>query len=135
MTGADRGELERYVRWVADEIELRDWTITLDDEPCDDDYTAQIACTEGRKHAVLSVNRKFREYAPDEQRQTIAHELVHAHHEMCWRIVQKDLLQPLGQETYNVLCDGYRRAMEYCVDAVADALAKHLPLIDWPEAA
>jgi hypothetical protein len=120
------------MRWIADEIELRDWTITLADEPCDSDYTAKINCIEGRKHAVIAFNPEFREMDPDDQRQTIIHELVHAHHAICWRMVQSDLIQPLGQETYNIFADSYRRGMEYCVDAVADALAKHMPLIEWP---
>jgi hypothetical protein len=134
MTKRDRNALARYIRWVADAIELRDWTITLDDEPCDPDYNARVDCSEGRKHATIAFHAKFREMDPEDQRQTIVHELVHAHHAVTWRMVQTDLLRPLGQETYGVFVDSYRRAMEYCVDATADALVKHLPLIRWPKA-
>lgn len=133
MTKRERAALGRYVRWIANELELRDWTITIDDDPCDEAFAARVECTEGRKHATISFNERFTTYAPEDQRQTIVHELVHAHLAVCWRMVQTDLVNPLGHEGYGFFCDSYRRAQEYAVDAIADALAKHMPLIAWPK--
>ncbi len=132
MTKRERRALGRYVRWIADAMELRDWTIHLADAPCDPEYSAKVELTEGRKHATISFNPRFREGAAEDQRQTIVHELVHCHFALPWRMVQTDLLQPLGQETYSIFCDSFRRTLEYGVDAVADAIAKHMPLIEWP---
>lgn len=127
--------LELYVRAIADALELRDWSIDVSrDAPSSEEFIASCSCAQSRKNASIYFSDVFRHVDPIEQRQTVVHELLHAHHEVCWRMVQTDLLSPLGQETYGVFCDGYRRAMEYAVDAIAEALARHLPLIDWPQA-
>lgn len=132
MTKRERKTLAEYVRWVADQLELRDWTIHLEHIPCDPERAGEAECVRYRRDIHISVNHRFRDYPPEEQRETIVHELLHAHHEACWRMVQADLAEPLGKIAYYVFCDAYRANMEHCVDALAKALSKHMPLIDWP---
>lgn len=132
MKKRDRRALLEYVRWVANEIELRDWTVELDRDACDDDRAGHAVCIDGQRHVTVAVNANFRGYSPEEQRETIVHELLHAQHAVCWRMVQTDLAEPMGKIAYYVFCDSYRRAMEYTVDALSKALAKHMPLIEWP---
>jgi hypothetical protein len=128
----DRKALGEYVRWVANELELRDWVIELDRSPCDLDCAGYALCIDGQRHITIALAAGFRDYPPAEQRETIVHELLHAHTEACWRMVQTDLAEPLGKIAYYVFCDSYRRAMEYQVDALSKAIAPRLPLIDWP---
>lgn len=131
MRKRDRKALGRYVRWMANELELRDWTIVVSDEPCEDEFVAQQVCVRGERQQTITFRHDFRDLDPEEQRETVIHELLHAHHEICWRMVQTDLSEPLGKIGYYVFCDAYRRAMEYQIDATAKALARHLPLIEW----
>jgi hypothetical protein len=133
MRKRDRKALGEYIRWVANEMELRDWTIVLDADPADDGLIGHCICVNGQREARIAVASNFREHPPEEQRETIVHELLHVHHEGCWRMVQTDLAEPMGKIGYYVFCDSYRRAMEYAIDGTAKALAKHLPLIDWPK--
>jgi hypothetical protein len=134
VTKRQRRALAEYIRWVADALELRDWTITLDHEPCEEHLMGHVHCTNSARNLSIAVNASFLDYTPEDQRETIVHELVHAHWETCWKMIQGDLGDALGKPVYYVFCDSYRRAMEYGVDGLAKALAKHMPLIEWPEA-
>lgn len=131
MTKPERAALLHYIRWMADAMGLRDWTVALGDSPCDNKLSAQCSCTNGQKHVTISVCADFRGMPIDEVRETIVHELVHAHFEPCWQQVRADLLEHLGQATYNVFVDSFRRNMEYSVDGISRAIAGHMPTIDW----
>jgi hypothetical protein len=128
----DRKALAKYVRWVANEMELRDWELTVE-FATDPDYLGHCVCSKSQHHASISVADNFRDHSAEEQRETIVHELLHIHLEVPWRMVQTDLAEPLGKVSYYIFCDSYRRALEYAIDGMSKALAKHLPLIDWPE--
>jgi hypothetical protein len=134
VTKRERKALAKYVRWVADAMELRDWTVTIGDESCESHLEAYAHCTVGQRHVGIAFNDRFRDRDPEDQRETVVHELVHAHLDVCWKMVQTDLGDALGKPVYYVFCDGYRRAMEYSVDALSKTIAPHMPLIDWANA-
>jgi hypothetical protein len=52
-----------------------------------------------------------------------------------WEIIRNDLWEGrlLGQEAYRAIECGFRRQMEFAVDGIAEAIAKHYPLIEWPK--
>ena len=60
--------LGRYVRWIADEIGLRDWHFDIDDEPPEDPEMyegqqrlfADVCPTPGRRQAKIRVCEDFR---------------------------------------------------------------------------
>lgn len=89
--------------------------------------------TYGQKEVGVTFGEHFRERPAESQRETVVHELVHAHLDFCWKMVQTDLGDALGKPVYYVFCDSYRRAMEYAVDALAKTIAKDMPLIEWPK--
>ncbi|MCE5200832.1 MAG: hypothetical protein ABFD54_05755 [Armatimonadota bacterium] len=123
-----------YIREVADKLGLRDWELILKDEsPQDEDALAEIVPVEGRKRASIYLNKNFRDLSLGEQRHTIVHELLHCHLKSATDIIRLDLWESrvLSQSVYDVLIGGYRRQIEYAVDAIADAVACHFPLIEW----
>jgi hypothetical protein len=137
----DYNVLREYVRDMADALELRDWTITVTvtepDSPGRADGKRWQASSEsipGRKFVYLTFAPDVREWRLQSLRSTVAHELIHAHFAPLIEMVREDLFQHLGRPTYEVFCDGATRWLEYGVDAMADATAKHLPLIEWPGA-
>lgn len=77
------------------------------------------------------VRRWNRKQDPEELRETVVHELVHCHLAPLWAQLRQDLLSPFGQETYDAFLASVERNMEFGVDALSVALAKHMPLIDW----
>ena len=133
----DDEKLGDYVRQCADLMGLRDWTIFTSSDPAeepddgfDDARCATFAGTFGRKGAAVWVNHEWWAGATrDQRRQTIAHELVHAH----LHIARSTVATILGglcttkkqQETLQAL---YDQQEEYAVDALADVAAKTLPL-------
>lgn len=133
LSKRDRRELGRYLRWVANEMNLRDWTTAVGDGYSEDHLEAEAHCTIGQRHIVITFNEHFRDRDPEDQRETVVHELVHAHTDVCWKMVQADLADALGKPVYYVFCDSYRRAMEYAVDALSKTIAPNMPLIDWPK--
>ena len=132
MKKRDRKELEKYVRFVADDMELRDWTIVLVAEPCEARHDATITPTFGQKLAHLRVCKDFRAQHPESQRKTIVHELLHCHWHAAWEMVDTDLEKALGGQGGLLFSAGFNRNAETALDATAAALAKHLPFIDWP---
>lgn len=133
MTPRDRLALGRYVRRVADLMGLRDWTLNIEQEPCDDENCAMCAPTYGQKRASLSFAPHFRhDDSAESQRQTIVHELLHCVFAAEQDHIRLSLLKHLGQSTYDVFNDAYRQMHEYAIDGLADAIAPHMPLIKWP---
>lgn len=134
LTDAEWDVLDTYVRQVADTLALRDWTFRLErDQPCPDDAGAQINCLDGRRHALLRINRDFRDEEPGEQRHQIVHEVIHCHFAAAHHTVELDVKQALGEAAGSLLDRLFSRSVEYAVDGLAQAVAPTFPLIDWPK--
>lgn len=132
MRKRDRKALGEYCRDVADRIELRDWHIDLSHEPAGDPAWATSECIFGRRRVVLRFCEEFRSLTPDDQRNVVVHELVHCHLAALQSQLERDLERHLGLGADRVFFDSARRNLEYAVDGLASALAKHLPPIEWP---
>lgn len=122
-----------YVKELANKMGLRDWSFEIVREQPDVDSsggpsTAAIGCVYGRKMATIKLSDGFLEDAtPEEQRQTLCHELAHA------------LFAPMHQFLHDELegpaFKAYLLLMEYGIDATADAIAPHMPLPSMTEKA
>lgn len=142
MRKRDRKELGRYVRWVADEMGLRDWHFDLDVEPPDDPEMyegqqrafADVCPTPGRRHAKMRFCEDFRfGLTADQQRMAVVHELVHCHLAALQHQCECDLDPLLGRPAITVFFNGFRRNLEYAVDGITAALTPHFPPIAWPD--
>ena len=133
MTKHEREVLGEYVRSVADTMELRDWRIEISDEPAPVDSHGHVTNTYGRKLAVIRFAADFRSLDAEQQRHTVVHELVHCHLESATNMVLNDLESHLSKQSDQLFWEGFKRQIEYGVAALAYALAKHIPLIVWPE--
>jgi hypothetical protein len=136
MNRADQKELGRYVRWMGDELSLRDWTFNLYykiDDPEEQDSYAICFPTYGRKHTDIHFCTDFRDLKPEAQRHTVVHELLHCHFAAAQEFVRVELGRHLGQGAYNIFMGAYRQSQEYGIDGVTEAIAKKYPLIDWPK--
>lgn len=133
MKKRDRRALAAYIRSVADAMGLRDWEIRLSDDWAKDDVAATIRAAHGRKFAKVSVARGFRNESPEDQRDTIVHELIHLHLEPAADMVYRDLEKLLGRPADAVFTNAFDRNLEYGIDGLACALARHMPLIQWPK--
>jgi hypothetical protein len=150
LTKKQRKSIKIYIRYCANELGLRDWTFQIEflatesDLRDIDDHDGEsdvwgAACdpTKGRKHATILLGKpvleRLLEGSKDEFRQTVAHELFHCHLAPLWEHLRLDLYESraLGQQAYDLFIKSAERNLEYANDAMADAAAKALPLIDW----
>lgn len=127
MTSEQRQSLATYTSEMAVELGLTDWTLDFpNDEPSIEDAIASVDPVYGRKRATIRFRRDFMHCPPEEQRQTVIHELVHLHFAAQTQAVV-DALKPLGM-TAELAADYYQLTHEYAVDALAEAIARYFPL-------
>lgn len=131
MKRKEQKALIRYIRWMANELGLRDWTLRFDWEPCEEDCLAAVFPCEQRKLATIQFSERFLDLAPEQQRNAVIHELLHCHHVGASDMVRLDLLKHLAQSTYDVFWGGFKRQIEYMTDGIATAIEDKYPLIDW----
>jgi hypothetical protein len=123
MTDVERVRWQRYARDLADRMGLKDWTIEFPGERWhanDNGGSASATLAYGRRLIRIHLPDRFHCDSLEEQRDSIVHELVHCHFAMMDGMVE----DWLDGEKYKA----YRRAWEYGIDAMAAALAPHLPL-------
>lgn len=140
MKKRDRKALGKYLRAVADKLELRDWTVCLaignpggsnNARPDGLTWGASSDSIPGRKHVTVTFPEDVREWDLKILRQTTAHELIHAHFHPLSEMWRVDLHPHLHHQAYELFNDSATRWIEFGVEAMADALAPHLPLIEW----
>lgn len=127
ILNGDRGELGKYVRELADVMGLRDWTITMRDEPCSEDCAADIQVTYGRKFASIRFDPDWASEKPETLRATCIHELLHCHLKPTeWAL--NNAQSALGMLAFGVLSGAYEDALEVAIDGIANEWANTLPL-------
>jgi hypothetical protein len=126
---------EAYVRDLADRMGLRDWTLRVDltepdapDRRDEQRWGASAHPLPGRKYAIITLGTSVSEADPDEQRQTIVHELVHLHFGALVDQLRNDLDDFIPPAAFGVFDASATRNLEYGVDALAVVIAEHMPL-------
>ncbi len=121
----NRHWLEPYVRDMADRMGLRDWKITILDEPSDDDAAGgQCDLVYGRKVADLKIRVPS---APEELRHVVVHELLHCHAALLdWNA--NSIEKALSPQAFDLWHYGFEDAQEIMIDGIATAWAETLPL-------
>ena len=119
--------LEAYVEACLPMLHLTHWKITLIHDVAPEDRYADIEPNEQGRTANLRVGNLFWGQKPDEQRLTIAHELVHLH--LCRLDHAVDRLEPvLGSAAWTPWAGVFEDVYERTTDAVASVVAPHLPV-------
>lgn len=127
-----RRQVGKYLRRLADKLELRDWTVHLmHAEPHNPNHGAAMEATYGQRHVRVWIRSDLFDYSPEEQRQTLVHELVHVHTSAMVAMVRETLPGQMAPGAHEVFEREFTRQMEHAVDAMAEAVAHHLPLPPW----
>jgi hypothetical protein len=128
VTAKTYRSLARYVDAVAAEFGLRDWTICiLDEPPGTEGASATCEPIFGRRLANLRFARHFFHASPEDQRETVIHELLHCHLAATDQAFA-DSVRLHGVEAQAVASNAYNTTREYAVDAIAAAIADRYPL-------
>lgn len=147
MTDEEKQAFADYVRAVMDELHLKDWDANVHfvapslnqshpDALDKDTRNAQVETTRWRKQASFEFDPDLLpETSPDEIRQTVVHEIIHCHFSEMWHWARITLLDhgDVTQTFYDMFIAGIEQGMEMGVDGVADAVAPHMPVFQWPK--
>ena len=115
-----------YIRSLADLIRLKDWDFNLErTHPASITADAEVFLCYGMRRGDISVPATFFALRPEEQRQLLTHELLHAHFEDLDEHVR---LYCNTQSDNEYFKNAYQREREVAVDTLSLALAEFLPL-------
>lgn len=132
-TEANREALAAYVTELQAMFHLEHWDVTLSREPADDDDVVNASISINNPSATWRFGESFWQDDPVEQRVHIVHELLHLH----LHHAHGDLLEALERQTsraaWSEVFTLHRRNHERSVERLAQALAIHYPVIEWPE--
>lgn len=133
MKKKDRQELGKYIRHIANEMELRDWHINLPNkDPQRETADAEVRPTYGRKYASIFLRDSIRDMDLEYIRYMIVHELTHLHFAVLQDQAEDDLNHVISSGEEHMFFQNFKRNVEYTIDGCAQAIAKHMPLIEWP---
>ena len=121
-------KLAKYVRKIANVLDLHDWDITVGEGGLDaSDSMAECSAVYGQRRATIRFAAEWRTWSGDLLRSVVAHELIHCHTADMAELVDATYAEALSRQAHRVAEAGFTLALEHCVDAVAVAVAKMLP--------
>ena len=131
LTKKRQTEIQTYVDVLQPILCLRDWKLTVANEPVEDENdAATIRCIYGTHHAYINIGVSFDDHTPEQQRHLLVHELIHPHLNRIKGAVINVLNQG-GRTEYEVGKAQLVDECEYATDSLADALAPFCPLPQW----
>lgn len=124
-----------YLRSVADDMRLTDWTFKLRHTPVEgrQEVFAEVDPTFGRKLATVTVCWDWADQLPGDRRHVIVHELVHCHLDGMHSLIHSDEFETiLGRPAHALFGAAFRQQLEFATDAVADVIERQIPLLYLP---
>ena len=113
--------LQTYIWKIRDMLGLQNWDTFLTAAHSEDEVNASVHPVYGRYVAGISVNRKWFEYSPEVQRNTVIHELLHVVHNRQTEVIRTTKQLDEVWITFN-------RETELMVDHLATAIEDLFPL-------
>lgn len=129
MTEEEHQDLTAQVRQVADMMGLKDWTFTVQMEPCENENAfAAIFPAPGKKHADIQVCADWNGASSERRQYSIIHELVHCHLVGATDVIRLDLEAAgvLTDAQHDWLWASFQRQIEYATDSLAQVIARQM---------
>ncbi|MCA9880308.1 MAG: hypothetical protein KC442_21080 [Thermomicrobiales bacterium] len=131
MNDAQHDALGRYLRSLADAMQLRDWVIELQRERPEPEgaWASVVVC---RWHQTAWVRVAWPEFfdtrPPERQRVDLVHELVHVHLDRPHQLMD-DLAGMFGENTATQLAkDRHQVEIEVATETLARVIAPFMPM-------
>jgi hypothetical protein len=129
LLNGDRGELGKYVRHMADLMGLCSWLVMMKPgNPDGDDWGAMANVIHGRQVVNLWFRDGWDAWSADELRQTVCHELLHAHMNPLAHGILNRMAESIGKPAYEQAWAAMEEHLELVVDRIATVWAETLPL-------
>jgi hypothetical protein len=117
----------RYLRQLADLLGLRDWHITLSRAHSAHDVFAAVRVDRQKDEATVHLNDTWHGFTPEQQRQTLVHELLHCHTTRLHRVVTR-LGYLIDGPAMEYVKQAHDEEEEIVVQRLARVIAPYLPL-------
>lgn len=129
--------LVRYVNKLKNMMNLSNWKITLDPEPCSEDALAETTVTEWQHFAKMQFHKNYKNDKPEDLRATVVHELLHCHFSPVEEVAV-ELIKALEEtESNKSLAKSMEAAVRYqserAIDLISEAIAPFFPCPDIPK--
>lgn len=116
-----------YIDTLKPIMRLNDWRITLDGEPCNDDADASTWMSKDYQSATMYLSATFDEQSVHDQRDTIAHELIHIHLTHMSQFADQ-IADQLGAQASGLAKEMSKHFLERATDELARVISPFLPL-------
>jgi len=128
VTKAQHRALQAYVDTVKDRLGLRDWAIRVHEDEAPEGAMAFFWAATAQKVGLILVCEDFFEFGAREQRNAVAHELLHAHHAPNFHVIRDVVPELMSAKAYEPFRAHWEQTHEYAIDGVAKAIAQFLPM-------
>lgn len=135
MENSRREGWGNYFRLIADEVNLRDWRVIVQDEPCAKDSFAEVTSVRGKKELHIRLHPQWEAFTQEEQREAAVHELIHAHFEQGDWYVYDNSKRYMSSEDAKAFRDNVLFLNEYGFQALAIAFLGRINPIPLPSEA
>jgi hypothetical protein len=124
-----------YISRLMTAMGLPSYRIKIMDEPADEEAIAEIRCVEGRYVAEVYLCKDWMKRDPDEQRDTITHEVLHIWHRQLSDWLYSELQDLMHDHEFSRIERQFKSHAELMVDNIAMILADtHRLKEEWEEA-
>lgn len=124
---AGLNRMRAYVATLQPLLRIQHWAITVGNNEPSDGALADNCCYMRQYRNDIHFSDRFFGKSPEQQRETVVHELLHVVVEHWYRSTRA-AFQGLSSTSQEWAIERNEHEMEMCVDSLAKILAPHLPL-------
>lgn len=124
--------VEGWLRAAGDLLGLRDWRITATAFVAQNGAHASTFIRDRSDAIEVAVSREFPSRRPDEQRETLIHELLHPHFHRVTQLASELIEHELGKRTEAVIDAAVAFQEELAIERLAKAIAPFYPAVELP---
>lgn len=126
--------LDGYLQGLAERLALGGWRVTLSRDPCepDDRADAKSFLRNAANATTVYLAANFADQPANEQRETLVHELIHAHFNRQDRVV--DMYEDyVPRIVWDTIHKQYRETQDVGIESLAWVIAPYMPPCELPK--
>lgn len=128
LSEEEAAALQSWVDDVKRLLALSDWAITVSRHEALTEAQASSFVRHTADISTIALSPEWRDWSPEELRQNLTHELLHAHFERVTAMADRLIENELGQRTEAVIKAAISEVEEQTIDRLATAIARFLPV-------
>lgn len=133
MTESQINQLRQYIRSIADDYGLKDWSIEFEGrEPINPEANGQQFSPYAQRKAEIRINHAIIDDA-ELLRRVVIHELTHCHIDQLWHWMETEVKEWLGisRNQSEQMYSTFRLLAEFHIDGITRGIESKYPLIEW----